>query len=47
MKQWKAHKALCEIISNNKKDDEQRNEQYKAMQKNTEQKTLIQDITHN
>lgn len=29
VKQWKAHKPLCELIFNNKKEDEARNQEYK------------------
>lgn len=50
LKQWKAHKAICDVISSNKKEDEIRNEEYKKNQKDTsateaKKKTLIQDIT--
>ena len=32
VKQWKGHKALCEVISQNKKDDEIKNEEFKKSQ---------------
>lgn len=32
IKQWKAHKPLCEIISSNKKDDEIKNEELRKNQ---------------
>lgn len=32
VKQWKAHKALCEVISQNRKDDEIKNEEFKKSQ---------------
>ena len=46
IKQWKAHKALCEIISNNKKDDEVRNEEFKKNQlvEVTKKKPMIEEI---
>lgn len=48
VKQWKGHKTICDIIFNNKKEEDNRNDEYK---KNTEQKAvvpkkpLIEDIT--
>jgi len=47
VKQWKAHKALCEVISQNKKDDEVKNEEYKktqVAQLSKDKKPLIQEI---
>ena len=32
LKQWKAHKALCEIISNNRREEDIKNEEYKKVQ---------------
>ena len=32
LKQWKAHKALCEVISSNKREDDIKNEEYKKTQ---------------
>ena len=32
LKKWKAHKALCEIISNNRREEDIKNEEYKKVQ---------------
>lgn len=32
LKQWKAHKALCEVIANNRKEEDNRNEEFKKQQ---------------
>jgi hypothetical protein len=47
VKQWKAHKALCEVISQNRNDDEVKNEEYKktqVAQLSKDKKPLIQEI---
>lgn len=32
LKQWKAHKPLCQLIRSNRQDDEDKNEQFKQAQ---------------
>jgi len=47
LKQWKAHKALCEIISNNRREEDVKNEEYKKIQTHKEaakKGPLIQEI---
>eukprot|EP00347_Sterkiella_histriomuscorum_P019773 403340343 len=47
LKQWKAHKPLCDIVFSNRQEDEKKNEEVKQIQKEkfSQPKNLIQDIT--
>jgi hypothetical protein len=51
VKQWKAHKPLCEIISINRKEEDVKNEEFKKNQaaaasaQQQKKKPMIQDIT--